>query len=353
MKKADKIATKIYIPIFTALILVIFSVIAVYTQIEQKDKNFIDSFELENKQVYQTVYGNSAEKIIADAKTQAIKFNTKISSRDKNSQIKKINEGENKKWIRCDERIINLVDKCIEVSRMSKSTFDITSGILMDLWKLGIKNVKFNDENVKEALKNIDYNYIKINHDVNRIKLDDKHSKIDLDCIKEGAVNDLIMDVYRKSDADGAIVSVGNTTSVYGAKPDNKCWKLSVKDRQPNKNEQVEFAFLKTTEGSLSTIMNEVSDSGNSSTVRNKIIDLRTGYPTNNNISSVTIYHKDAVIANCLGYVCGVLDKYESKEILDFYNAGAIFVYKDKKVSVTDNIKDNFVIINKEYNLIN
>ena len=100
MKKADKIATKIYIPIFTALILVIFSVIAVYTQIEQKDKNFIDSFELENKQVYQTVYGNSAEKIIADAKTQAIKFNTKISSRDKNSQIKKINEGENKKWIR-------------------------------------------------------------------------------------------------------------------------------------------------------------------------------------------------------------------------------------------------------------
>ena len=45
--------------------------------------------------------------------------------------------------------------------------------------------------------------------------------------------------------------------------------------------------------------------------------------------------------------------KYESKEILDFYNAGAIFVYKDKKVSVTDNIKDNFVIINKDYNLIN
>lgn len=353
MKKLDKITIKIYIPIFTGLVLIILSVIAVYTKMDQKDKKIENSFDLDHKQVYQAVYGNNAKKCIEKSKNSAIKLNLKISENSRNSQIKKINDSAEQSWIRCDKEVIELIEKAVEISKMSNSTFDITSGKLIDLWNIGIKDFNPDLQDIKGAMSGIDYNFIKINKDVNRVKLSSKLSKVTLDGLINGAICDLIIRTCHDTNVDYGITSVGNVTGVYGVKPDSSFWRLSVKDSAQNKNEELVIAFVKTLDGYMCNLINSEADGGSAKCNQGAVIDLRTGYPCSNQVSSVAILNSDAVVANILAYVCCVLDRSESKQILDYYKAGAIFIYKDKSIYVTDNVKENFVITNKEYNLIN
>ncbi|MDO5448544.1 MAG: FAD:protein FMN transferase, partial [Clostridia bacterium] len=80
------------------------------------------------------------------------------------------------------------------------------------------------------------------------------------------------------------------------------------------------------------------------------ILNPKTGYPAESNVTGVTIVCTSGALSDALSTACFILGySDESLALLDQYDANAIFITKDKKVYITDGIKDSVTITNDEF----
>ena len=79
------------------------------------------------------------------------------------------------------------------------------------------------------------------------------------------------------------------------------------------------------------------------------ILDLKTGYPAESGLRSVTIISKDATLGDYLSTKCFVLGFDKSKELIEKYKVSAIFITDDRHVFYTKDLEDSFSKIDKEY----
>lgn len=82
------------------------------------------------------------------------------------------------------------------------------------------------------------------------------------------------------------------------------------------------------------------------------ILDPGTGYPVDNDLVSVTVVCDSGALSDMLSTACFVLGWEGSQELLTHYNAGAVFIYKNKDVAVTENLKDRLTITAGDYALL-
>ena len=68
------------------------------------------------------------------------------------------------------------------------------------------------------------------------------------------------------------------------------------------------------------------------------ILDATTGYPAETDIISVTVVCDSGILSDALSTACFILGEEESRPLLEKYNASAIFVDKDMKISAVGEI---------------
>lgn len=342
-----------YIPLFFLMLIIIFSVIVGYIAIERRDKSFTRTSSAMGVQICQMLYGNDAETAANKVKEKVEELEDLLSYDIDGSDIDRINVGSGEKWIKASEETVNILDKFISISKKSKGTIDPTSLPLISAWGFDSGTAKCPDNNqIKTALDKIDYRDIKINYDVSRIKIDNKDGAITLRHVEKGAACSAAIDIYKGLKVDYGVIGVGGVVGVYGTKPDNSLWKISVKDPFLQNGEDARIAVVKIRSGYVATFGIKQDKININGTQKNKILDIRTGYPVENNVALVSVLHPDAVVANVLSQVCCILDKDLSQDVLNYYGAEAVFVYNDKKIYITPKIKDNFIIIDSAYTLI-
>ncbi len=352
LNQSEKTAIKIYVPLFVLLVTVIVSVIIVYTKADQKEKQFTSKSNLWGMEINQSIYGNDGEKASESAKEEIDKLHRMISHKVEGSDIKKINDGAGEKWIRCNEETIKIIDRCVDICEKSEAMFDITTLKLTDLWGFEKKHKSLPDSmSIDKALDNIGYEQIKINRDVNRIKIDNDYSGINLSQVERGIACEAMLNVYKNMGVDYAVSSVDGVVGVYGNKPEQPFWKISIKEAT-DEQEEAAIGFIKLTNGYISTVGGNENKVLIGDKVYNKVINVKTGYPVENNIDSVTIVHNDAMIVNALSYICFNEGQEKCKELLESYGAQAIYVYNDKNIYVTPNLRESFTLVNTEYKLI-
>ena len=66
------------------------------------------------------------------------------------------------------------------------------------------------------------------------------------------------------------------------------------------------------------------------------------GFPVKNDLLSVTVISEDGFLSDALSTTCFVLGYEKSLELLESYNAQALFIFDDKRVRVTSGLTDCF-----------
>lgn len=352
MEKDVRKSIKIYIPLFILLIIVIIAVIIFYITVEHKDKSFTNTFSSMGVQIHQMIYGNDAEVASGKVRERIQYIEDKFSYDIDDSDIDRVNRGAGEKWVKCDSKTLDSVSKLLNISRKSYGVIDPTILPLVYLWGIDKGAIRTpNQDEIDDALSRVDYRDIKINYEVGRVKLDNSNASMTLKQIEKGAACSTAVDVYKDFKVDYGVVSVGGVVGVYGKKPDNSLWKISVRDPFIYSSQDIRIAVIKIQEGYVASFGvrdDKISIDGMQC---NKILNVKTGYPVVSNIALVSVVHPDAIIASALSQICCVLDREESFDILNYYGGEAIFVYNDKSIYVTPNIRNNFVIIDPEYSL--
>ena len=270
-----------------------------------------------------------------------------LSWTDEDSQISKLNAAAGETTEVSDE-LDGYLAKIEQLAGDSDGAFDPTLGKVIRLW-----NIDGEDPHVPEAseldalLKDVGYQ--KVTLDGNKVTLA-KDTTLDLGAVGKGIGCDVISEFLKdQKEVEGMILNLGGSSVfAYEQKPDDSPWKVAVTDPRDTEGEYlgaitIEGGEFLSTSGDYEKYFMEDGKR------YHHILDPKTGYPVWNGLDSVTIVCDNGLLADGLSTACFVLGMDDAMELLEKYDADAMFVDEDKNIYLTDGMKDRFELMKNTY----
>lgn len=304
--------------------------------------------------VQQTVYGKNGEQAAASAASAISALEGKISWREEDSDIARLNANAGVDWVTVNESTLELLSQCLDVARRSDGAFDPTILPVASLWDFGGDNQRLPQaEEIKQFLPYVDYANLRLDAAEGTASLKNTRDALDLGAVGKGAACDAAVAAYEKSGADYGVVAVGGSIGVYGTKKDKSAWKIAVRDPMKTIEEQSGEGV-----GAISMNSGYVSTSGSyekyfeqDGRLYYHILDPHTGYPAESGLVSVTVTASNGALSDILSTACFVLGREKSAALLEYYDAGGIFIDKNKNVYVSPSLQNHFVLSGEGYTL--
>lgn len=334
MKDKKKIAVIIAVSAALLIVLaVVFDVVSSKTEIEKTD------FAM-GAVISQKITGRNADETADEIISSIKERENAISWRIENSEIALLNKN---KEAEISDETVSVLTELIDVCRKSSGAVDLTIGKLTSLWNIGSENFTVPEkEKISENLDAVSWKKVEIKD--NTITIDEKQ-KIDLGFAGKGLACDDAKRVLDANNITEAIINVGGSLCLYGK--DN----FTVGLRNPLGDVSDYMAVITIGEGFVSTSGNYERFSESDGKKYHHIISTETGYPVENDLLSVTVVCNSGLLSDALSTACYCLGYEKSLELLEEYDAEAIFIFDSKTVRVTDGLRDKTEIKNDEFKL--
>lgn len=260
------------------------------------------------------------------------KYYDNLLSRTKEcSDIYKINNSDD--YVTVDEETVQLIKKAIYYCDLSEGRFDITICPVSCLYDFK-SNTLPKEEDIKKALEKVDYKRIEI--DKNRVRF--KDGELDLGAIAKGYITDKVTELLRSRGVKRATVNMGGNIYTFGDK------KSDIGIREPFGN-----GIIATVNGSEGTYVTSgiyqryIEKDGK---IYHHIIDSKTGYGVENELSSVTVIGKSSADADALSTSCMLLGLENGTALIEsIKDTEAVFILKDNTIKVTSGLENKNGII--------
>lgn len=283
-----------------------------------------------------TAYGDNAQTAVNEAVAEIRRLDDRFSVGNAESDVTVIN---NAGGGHVSEETAFLIEKSLDIGRKTKGAFDITVYPLMELWGFTSGNYRVpSDEEIKDVLSKV--SYMNVTADGQEVTLNN-NAMIDFGGIAKGYTSSRVMDIFRQNGVEHGIISLGGNVQALNSKPDNSSWRVAV--QKPDGDGD----YL----GILSVDNKAVITSGGyeryfeqNGMTYHHIINPSTGYPSDSDLTSVTIVCDDGTTADALStslFIMGL------DNAVDFYrNSGIAFdmILYDRsgRLYVTQDIAGSF-----------
>ncbi|KRQ86729.1 Thiamine biosynthesis lipoprotein ApbE precursor [Caloramator mitchellensis] len=256
-------------------------------------------------------------------------------------------------FVKVSDDTFNVIQKGLYYSDLSGGRFDITIGPLVKIWGIGTDNAKIPNKDEIEWAKNlVNYKNVQTDESSKSVKLTGDEMLIDLGGIAKGYAADVLAETLKENGIKSAIINLGGNVYALGKKPDGSKYKIGI--QTPFKARGEILGNIEVSDMSVVTSgIYERYFEDNGKTYHH-ILNPFTGYPVDNDLLSVSIISKKSVDGDALSttvFSLGLKDGMEFVKKLD--GIEAIFVTKDKKIYMTDGIKDNFKLLDNQYSIAN
>lgn len=277
----------------------------------------------------------------------------KMSDTIPGSDVSKINNNAGSNFVNVSDDTFFVIKEAIRYSNLSDGNFDITIGPISDLWGIGTKNSNVPSvEEIQNILDLVDYKNIILDESNKSIKLNKSNMRIDLGAIAKGYAADIIVDYLKANNVKSAIVNLGGNIYTLGSKNHKDPFTVGIQD--PTLPRGNSIGNIKTTNKSVVTsgIYERYIQKGNK--IYHHILNPYSGYPFENELSSVTIISNKSIICDALStsvFGLGLEKGFDLIESLD--NVDAILITKNKEIYLTSNIKNKFNLTDNSFKIIN
>lgn len=270
-----------------------------------------------------------------------------ISWRESESEIACVNESAgNSEGTEITGKMEEYLTQTLEIAQKSNGALDPTIGELSRLWDIDGENPKVpSQEEINALLRSEGYKNVTCSNQ--KVQLVENTS-IDLGAVGKGIGCDEAKELLKQqTEVTGAVISVGGSILTYGEKEDGSPWSVAVTEPLHSGESYMGVLAL---EGE-----NYVSTSGDyekyfeQDGVRyHHILDPKTGYPAESGLISVTIVTKNGLLSDGLSTACFVLGLEEGMELIEKYQAEAVFIDKNYNVYVSEGLQDKFQITEEQ-----
>ncbi|MDD3185499.1 MAG: FAD:protein FMN transferase [Anaerostipes sp.] len=308
-----------------------------------------------------SLYGTATEDKLKEKEENLIKVvkeieDKQISWRVKDSAISKLNGLKNKNKVTVKEPLLSWLKTSMEISREASGKVDGSIGLLTQTWDFESAHpVAPSAETIKKVLKegNISGCYKNVKFEKNGTITTGKNVKFDLGAFGKGIGIDKVYEMMKKDKTiSGGIVALGGSVAVYGKKEDGQSWNVGVQN--PSGEQGEVLGSLKLEGGKFISTSGDYEKYFIDKKTGKRyfhILDENTGYSVDTDVKSCTIVCDSGIISDGLSTACFALGPKKSQQLLKKYNAKAIFVDKNHKVTVSKGLE--FTLQDNRYKVIN
>lgn len=240
------------------------------------------------------------------------------------------------------------IRRAISIGEDSDGALDISIGSVSHLWNFEADEKAHTPPATTDVQKNlpfVDFRNIRI--DDNNVILTGSGQELDLGAVGKGlACDEVAKYLSEKSEVSAAVISVGGSILLYGKNPERSDGTFNVAVRDPFGETNDYMGIINLPGGyCISTSGDYEKTFTCEGKTYHHILNPKTGYPAESNITGVTVVSKSGIDTDALSTAAFILGYGEKAlELLEKYDAEAVFITHDKKVYVTDGLKDKFTL---------
>ena len=283
------------------------------------------------------VFGARDQSVINDSFTLIDHYEDLLTVNRDESEVMDVNHAAGKHPVQVSSGTYDLVKLAVEKSRENFG-FNALIGPVVKLWAIGFKNAHVpTAEQIKERMALIDPFKVDLNDADQTIFLQKEGMELDLGGIAKGWIADRIKDYWRAYGVHAGIINLGGNILLVGDSPKRTSgqWSVGVQDpKEPRGNNIASVMVPECSAVTSGTYERYLEVDGHK---YHHLIDPRTGYPVETDLSGVTTFTKYSVEAEI---ECKRLF-FAGKPVAGWHDdpdrIGAVFVYNDEHVEY-----DNF-----------
>ena len=167
--------------------------------------------------------------------------------------------------------------------------------------------------------------------------------KIDINGIAQGYSVDVIAEFLIKAGLKDFLVEVGGEIRAEGKNEKDEYWSIAIEGPGKKDDEIFVSKVLRLGTGAVTTSGNYKKYYLNGGKKYSHIINPKSGYPTNNNLVSVTVIAPDAITADAFDNTFMVMGLNSSLKFLESRkNLDAYFIYQTEKGDYRDTATAGF-----------
>ncbi len=218
------------------------------------------------------------EEAIAAALQESRRLDALLSNYRADSEWSRINRLAGSEPVHVSSELFELLAACVEYSRESEGTFDITVGPLMKAWGFFKDTGHFpNAAAVRDAMNDVGWRNLLLNPEKQTVQFAKKGVEIDPGGIGKGYAVDRMAKILKDHGIRSALISAASS-SIYaiGAPPGQQAWTISIPDPE-NLAKPIEKLEIRDESISTSGDYEKFFIAGDR--VYGHIMDPRTGFP--------------------------------------------------------------------------
>ncbi|EAV39865.1 FAD:protein FMN transferase [Oenococcus oeni] len=352
--------------VFLVLIVLSLSAIFAYFYISNKQKSAVQYADVPYQKneflmgtiCTLTIYDKGKSAVLNKGMATIRHFDKEATLTEKGSVLDKINANAGIKPVKVPDDFWPLIEKAMYFSKNSDGSFDMAIGAVTNLWKIGLPGARVpSDSEIKSALPLLNYHDVILNKKKHTVYLTRKGMRLDFGGIAKGYIADQVKKTFLKNHVTSAIVSLGGNIYVIGkSHPTSGTRDWNVGIQNPNQSRGSSVGYVRESDMSIVTAGTYEQYLISHGHKYIYLMNPKTGYPYENNLVSVTIISKKSVDGDALsnaafdkGLKKGL--KYMNKK--NKQNIQAIFITKDKKIYITNGLKNNFKLTNHKFKMGN
>lgn len=287
------------------------------------------------------------EKIIDEISKLINDFDKKFSHTDTLSEIHKLNNTHEEKL---SDEAYELIKNCGEFYNETDGSFDITVGMLSNIWNETFKTGVLPEKHIiADSLKTVDYDSLVFNDAEKSIKITKDLQNINLGAVVKGYTADKVKDILEVNKVKNALINLGGNIYAKGKNKNGDLWNIGVCD--PENNDEI-LLSLRLSDKFIITSGNYIRYKDIDSVRYHHIIDAKTGYPVFNGLNCVTIIADSGFIGDALSTACFLKGFEESKRLLEKYGVLAVFATNDNKIYYSEELENSIHKVAENYEYI-
>lgn len=305
--------------------------------------------------ITQRVYGTEGQSAIDEANTKMNSLEALLTFNAPGGDINKLNENAGKHSVQLDPETLLILNKSQEVSELSGGAFDVTIGPVVKSWGIGSERERIPPESELQRLLPL-VNYKNLIIEGSTAFLKEAGQMVDLGGIAKGYAGDAAVEIYKKYGIDSAFINLGGNVVTVGSKPDGSPWTVGIRNPRPVGEESGQIVGMVTVVDKAVVTAGDDQRYFEQDGVRyHHILNPHTGFPAQSDLMSVTLVTDSSLEADALDTAVFILGLEKGRALIEAYGGvEAVFITRDKKIYVTDGLKDNFQFYDesKEYEYV-
>ncbi len=276
-----------------------------------------------------TVYEPEQEPLLHDCMKLCEEYERKFSRTLPESEISRLNSGEladEAGYAALSEETVELLSEGRHYSELSDGAFDLTIGAVTPLWNFTSEPHEVPDAAaVEAAVSRVGWEKTEIS---GQKFLLPSGMAIDCGAIAKGYIADRIKDYLKAEGVERALINLGGNVLCIGSRSAQRPFRVGV--RRPFGGADDSVLTLEITDQSVVTSGIYERCFTKNGEFYHHILDPSTGFPTQSDLSAVTVISDTSVQGDALSTACMVLGLEKGMALIDSLpDVDAIFIERD------------------------